>query len=106
MRRLTKQFLLEGIPAILFGIFTAFALPNCTCLGSVVSLTSVPETARFLTEEERALAITRLGVHAPKATDKHLVWREVWTTLKALDFWLFATTYYYLNVSALSRAWS
>ena len=51
---LTVSFILEGIPAVLVGILVYFYLPD------------YPETAKFLTEEERAFAVERMGPYAPK----------------------------------------
>ncbi|WWC92457.1 uncharacterized protein L201_007415 [Kwoniella dendrophila CBS 6074] len=78
-------YLLEGIPAVLYGIVLWFLLPD------------FPETAKFLSEEERNFASERLGPFAPKMSDKHFSGSEVWATIKALDFWLFALTYYFIN---------
>ncbi|KAF2751438.1 MFS general substrate transporter [Sporormia fimetaria CBS 119925] len=51
-------FILEGIPAILCGIYTFFYLPN------------YPENALFLTEDEREAVIADLPKQAPTMTAK------------------------------------
>ncbi|WWC60239.1 uncharacterized protein I303_102805 [Kwoniella dejecticola CBS 10117] len=78
-------YILEGIPAILFAIVLFFLLPD------------FPETAKFLSEDEKEVASSRLGPYAPKMSDKHFLWSEIWATIRALDFWLFAFTYYFIN---------
>ncbi|KAK9722825.1 hypothetical protein K7432_002364 [Basidiobolus ranarum] len=50
-------FLIEGIPSIFFGILTFFLLPD------------FPQTATWLTEEERAVAVKRLELEGTIATD-------------------------------------
>lgn len=54
-------FLLEGLPAIILS-FVAFWLPD------------YPETAKFLTTEERAFLAHRLASTAPKGTKGHWDW--------------------------------
>ncbi|WWC95607.1 hypothetical protein V866_002472 [Kwoniella sp. B9012] len=78
-------YILEGIPAVLFGVVLFFLLPD------------FPETAKFLNDQEREFAARRLGQYAPKMSDKHFVWSEIWATIRAFDFWLFALTYYFIN---------
>lgn len=51
---LTNRFILEGIPAVLVGVLVYFYLPD------------YPETAKFLTQEERDFAVARMGPYAPK----------------------------------------
>lgn len=76
------QFILEGIPAILCGALVWFCLPD------------FPETAKFLTVEERAFAVARLGDSAPKGTDKHFDKTEAINCLKSWQFWVFAVHYF------------
>ena len=57
-------FLLEGLPAILLS-FMAFWLPD------------YPETAKFLTEAERAVLKGRLAATAPKGTQGHWDWASL-----------------------------
>ncbi|GAA5836050.1 hypothetical protein JCM5353_003494 [Sporobolomyces roseus] len=75
-------FILEGIPAILVGILVWFALPD------------YPETAKFLTPEERAFATHRMGPFAPKGTDKHFDKQAAIDCLKSWQFWVFAVCYF------------
>ncbi|GJN89408.1 hypothetical protein Rhopal_002388-T1 [Rhodotorula paludigena] len=75
-------FILEGIPAVLCGILVYFALPD------------FPETAKFLTPEERAFAAHRMGPFAPKGTDKHFDKADAIACVKSWQFWAFAVTYF------------
>ncbi|GAA5825283.1 hypothetical protein JCM11251_006919 [Rhodosporidiobolus azoricus] len=75
-------FILEGIPAILVGIIIYFFLPD------------FPETAKFLTPEERAFAAHRMGPFAPKGTDKHFDKADALACVKSWQFWAFAVTYF------------
>ncbi|GAA5865042.1 hypothetical protein JCM3774_003948 [Rhodotorula dairenensis] len=80
-------FILEGIPAVLVGVLVWFALPD------------YPETAKFLTPEERAFATHRMGPFAPKGTDKHFDKKEAFECLKSWQFWAFAACYFCLTNS-------
>ncbi|GAA5849057.1 hypothetical protein JCM8547_006428 [Rhodosporidiobolus lusitaniae] len=84
-------FILEGIPAILCAVLVYFFLPD------------YPETAKFLTPEERAFATHRMGPFAPKGTDKHWDSKAAISCFKSWHFWAFAVTYFgfasSLNVS-------
>jgi len=72
------RFILEGIPAVLVGILIFFFLPD------------YPETAKFLSEEERQIAMERMGPFAPKGTDKHFDKKDFVRTITAWQFWAFA----------------
>jgi hypothetical protein len=50
----------------------------------------------WLTDEERAWAIERMGPYAPKGTDSHFNKKDFVNTLKSLEFWLFSITYFLL----------
>ncbi|GAA5984017.1 hypothetical protein JCM5350_004993 [Sporobolomyces pararoseus] len=80
-------FIIEGIPAILVGILVWFVLPD------------FPESAKFLTPEERAFAAHRMGPFAPKGTDKHFDKKEAWDCIKSWQFWAFAVCYFCLTNS-------
>lgn len=73
-------FILEGIPAILMGVVVWFYLPD------------YPETAKFLTSDEREFASKRMGKFAPKGTDKHFDKADFLATIKAWQFWVFAVS--------------
>lgn len=77
-----NRFILEGIPTVIVGVAIWFCLPD------------YPETAKWLTEEERAHAIERMGPYAPKGTDKHFDKRDFINTIKSVEFWLFAIAYF------------
>lgn len=59
------MFILEGIPAILCGIYTFFFLPD------------YPETAKFLTEDEKDAIITHLPKTQPKSLAETWNWQQV-----------------------------
>lgn len=80
-------FILEAIPAIIMGVLVYFFMPD------------YPSTAKFLTEEEREMAVGRLSKHAPAATDKAVDWVELRATLLNIDFWLFAIAYFCMTNS-------
>ncbi|KHN98739.1 MFS transporter [Metarhizium album ARSEF 1941] len=80
-------FMLEGIPAVIAGIMVWFWLPD------------YPQTSAWLTPEERAFAVKRLGPHAPSMKDKH--WDSHVTKKTVVDpwFWLFAAHYFLMTNS-------
>lgn len=80
-------FILEGIPSILIGIAIWFYLPD------------YPQTAAWLTPEERAFAIKRLGPYAPSMNDKHWDSAVAKETLLSPMFWLFAVQYFLMTNS-------
>jgi MFS family permease len=80
-------FILEGIPAVIVGILVWFWLPD------------YPQTASWLTPEERAFAVKRLGQYAPSMSDKH--WDSEIAKKTMIDpyFWLFALQYFLMTNS-------
>ncbi|TNY17115.1 phthalate transporter [Rhodotorula diobovata] len=75
-------FVLEGIPAILLGVVVWFCLPD------------FPETAKWLTPDERAFAAHRMGPFAPKQSDKHFDKKDAVACVKSWQFWAFAVAYF------------
>ena len=66
-------FILEGLPTVLLTIVVFFYLPD------------YPETASFLSEDERDLAVRRLLADAGPATETEFSWkqfRDVFVDLK------------------------
>jgi hypothetical protein len=80
-------FLLEGLPAIILAFF-AFGLPD------------YPETAKFLTEEERSYMKSRLASSAPKG-EKH--WDFASLKVMAKDPTLYTFSLYWICHGMLSR---
>jgi MFS transporter, ACS family, tartrate transporter len=77
-------FLLEGIPAILMGVFVFFVLPNG------------PEQARWLSPRERSWIQTRLTEETSRAgASQHHRLREV---LVSGRVWLLCLLYFLMNV--------
>ena len=62
-------FFLEGAPSVLFGIFIFFCLPD------------YPESAGFLTDEQRELAVLRMQFNGSKGTDKSMTWADAKSVL-------------------------
>lgn len=77
-------FILTGIPAVLFGIIVWVWMPN------------YPSDAKFLTEEERAFAVARMGPFAPHKEDKTFDIKVAKQTLLDPMFWLYATSYFFM----------
>jgi hypothetical protein len=69
-----QLFILEGIPAILCSVYTWLYLPN------------YPETADFLSDEERAALIADLPKQAPKSHAKTLDYDQVLALFKSPTF--------------------
>ncbi|KAJ7127545.1 putative MFS transporter [Mycena crocata] len=78
-------FILEGLPSCLSSILVFFLLPD------------YPETARWLTEEERKLATHRLRDQGSKGNSKPMTWGEAKETL--MDWRLYAHYAIYFGVS-------
>lgn len=57
-------FILEGAPSVLFGILIFFVLPD------------YPESAKFLTPEEKELAILRMEFNGSKGDASHMTWED------------------------------
>ncbi|KAF7863211.1 hypothetical protein EAF04_007293 [Stromatinia cepivora] len=83
-------FLVEGLPCVAAGILTFFVLPDS------------PEKARFLNEEERAVARAR-GVRQVGAEEEHRVggvkWADIAAALVDPKNYLTAFMYFSCNVS-------
>lgn len=71
-------FLLEGLPAIILSGVALFGLPD------------YPETARMLTEEERAVVIRRLASIKVSGQDKSWSWRDLGALFKDPTVYTFA----------------
>ena len=71
-------FLLEGLPAILLSVVALFGLPD------------YPETAKFLTEKERAFLKDRLSKTAPSGKSSHWDTESVKKMLKQPTFYTFS----------------
>ncbi|KAI3541341.1 major facilitator superfamily transporter [Colletotrichum paranaense] len=80
-------FILEGIPAVIVGVMVWFMLPD------------YPQTAAWLTPEERAFAVKRLGPFAPSMSDKHWDSKVAKKTIIDPYFWLFAIMYFLMTNS-------
>ncbi len=78
-------FILEGIPSVLSSFLVLFFLPD------------YPETAGWLTEAERALAVGRLRLEGSKGHDRSMSWADARATLT--DWRLYAHYAIYFAIS-------
>ncbi|KAM0551234.1 hypothetical protein ACHAPJ_008579 [Fusarium lateritium] len=78
--------LTEGVFTILLGIFAYLFMPD------------FPDTARWMTEEEKAFVQARLPINAPRAAEKDFDWKEFWHTLKDHKLWLFLLCWAFYTV--------
>ncbi|KAI8077779.1 major facilitator superfamily domain-containing protein [Halteromyces radiatus] len=74
-------FLIEGLPSVALALFAAWYLPN------------QPETAKFLTEEERRVAVGRLAKDAGVANDHSWSWAQVNSVFTDWKAWAYAFIY-------------
>ncbi|KAI8329994.1 major facilitator superfamily domain-containing protein [Chlamydoabsidia padenii] len=74
-------FLIEGTPSIVLALLAAWLLPNS------------PETATFLTKDERHLAIKRLAKDAGAANDHSWSWAQVNSVFSDWKAWAYAIIY-------------
>ncbi|KAF5235626.1 hypothetical protein FANTH_11645 [Fusarium anthophilum] len=73
----SRLILTEGVFTIILGIFAYIFMPD------------FPDTARWMTEEEKAFVQARLPINAPRAAEKDFDWKEFRNTLKDHKLWLF-----------------
>lgn len=79
-------FLIEGAPSCLSAFFVLFILPD------------YPETVRWLSDDERALAIQRLRVEGSKGLHKSDWWHDARLTLTDWRLWAHYTIYFGISV--------
>ena len=79
-------FILEGIPSCISAFFVYFFLPD------------YPETASWLTEEERDFAKRRLALHGSKGQGTTISWKDAKDTLT--DWRLYVHYLAYIGISA------
>lgn len=75
-------FIIEGIPSCLSAFFVLFFLPD------------FPETANWLSSEERALSLQRLRVEGSKGLQESQWWRDVKVTLFDPRLWFHYAIYF------------
>lgn len=75
------------MPAVILGAAVWIWMPN------------YPNDASFLTEEERAFAVARMGPFAPSAEYKHFDKAVAKQTLMEPLFWIFALQYFFMTNS-------
>ncbi|CAM1504985.1 Fc.00g106220.m01.CDS01 [Cosmosporella sp. VM-42] len=79
-------FLLEGLPSVLSSFFVWFSLPD------------YPETAKWLSTEEKDLAAARLAEQGSHGSGRSLTWEEAKSTL--LEWRLWCHYFIYFGISA------
>lgn len=90
-----RLFLVEAIATILVGIAIWFLLPDCTRIPFQAYATrlmcggTVPETASWLTDKEKAFIQARLPQNAPRSAEQDFNLGEIWSSLKDIRLWLF-----------------
>jgi len=89
-------FILEGIFSFVFGVISFFLLPRS------------PETARFLTKNERAYVISTLkhaGSVSKDDDQDSFSWTEVFRTAKSLHVWLLVVIFFFSGSIVLGLAY-
>lgn len=79
-------FLFEGLITIVFSVVIFFALPN------------FPDTARWLSDKEKAFVQARLPPNAPLASEVNFIFREIVRDLKDVRLWMFTAIWATQNV--------
>ncbi|KAI0392836.1 putative MFS transporter [Xylariaceae sp. FL0594] len=79
-------FIIEGIPSVLSAFFVWFFLPD------------FPENAKWLTAEERDLAVHRLRLEGSKGLHKAMTWVEAKQTLTDWRLWGHYVIYFGISV--------
>lgn len=100
---LLRLILTEGIFTVLLGIFTYFFLPDCRpSQPPVLDITNhhstVPSTASWLSEKEKAFTQARLPSNSPRAAESNFNLRELITTLKNKRIWLFLLCWAFFTI--------
>jgi len=75
-------FIIEGAPSVLFGVFIFIYLPD------------FPETASFLTTEERELAVLRMEHNGSKGGAAHMTWEDAKEVLTDWRLYLHYVVYF------------
>ncbi|TPX34170.1 hypothetical protein SmJEL517_g03150 [Synchytrium microbalum] len=83
-------FILEGVPSVIIGIFVIFAIPD------------YPETAKFLNERERDIAISRLRYDNPEYNTRRIDFKEIVATLKQWEVWVQLGVFFSCAIPAYS----
>ncbi|KAI0534931.1 putative MFS transporter [Xylaria digitata] len=79
-------FIIEGIPSLISAFFVFFFLPD------------FPESAKWLTIQERDLAVHRLRLEGSKGTHKAMTWNDAKETLTDWRLWGHYVIYFGISV--------
>lgn len=85
-------FLLEGLPTVLLAVVVLYFLPD------------FPETATFLTPEEKDLTIQRLRIDAGPATETDFSWKQCWMVFRDWKTYMHMLTYILSTIPVYSLA--
>ncbi|KAF9339435.1 hypothetical protein BGZ91_005895 [Linnemannia elongata] len=85
-------FLLEGLPTVLLAFVVLYFLPD------------FPETAAFLTPEEKDLTIQRLRIDAGPATETNFSWQQCWMVFRDWKTYMHMMTYILSTIPTYSLA--
>lgn len=94
----------EGIFTVVLGFAVLFFLPDCMSLFrfSMVSckliFVLVPDTAKWLSENEKAFVTARLPINAPRSAESDFNLAEFIRTLKDYKLWLFLSCWAFYTI--------
>ncbi len=83
-------FLVEGAISCFFGILAIFLLAN------------YPETASFMSAEEKAVCRKKLGAEQALASDAKMSWKQVGDAFMTMHMWLLGVIFWAVNVGTVS----
>lgn len=95
LTRSSRLFLFEGLVTIVYAVVIWFCLPDCKLFystypqRSLLIYPSVPPTARWLSDKEKAFTQARLPPNAPLEKELNFRWREIVSSLKDRRLWMF-----------------
>ncbi|KAG6830305.1 hypothetical protein H0H87_008556 [Tephrocybe sp. NHM501043] len=87
-------FIIEGIPAVLMGIATFWVLPD------------YPQTARFLSDDEKSATLNLLSEHSPSKEAKTWDWQQVVKLFKDPTFWTWTLVWFFHAVGGFGLSYA
>jgi len=83
-------FLIEGAISCFFGVLALFLLAN------------YPETASFLTDDEKVVCRKKLSAEQALASDAKMSWKQIGDAFATMHMWLFGVCFWAVNVGTVS----